>query len=466
MRLIHTTLRLFLLTFVLAASHAQLNGQSTAFNYQGRLTDGGNPANGAFLLQFKLFDALSGGSQIGSTLNDVAVTAANGTFSARLDFGTAPLSGANRWLEIAVRRNGSEAYTTLSPREQIGSSPYSIRTLSAAMADDSQKLGGVNASDYVTAASGGTNFIRNQSTPQPSSSFNITGNGVIAGGLGIGLAAANTRLTIGPGNLWTSAGWSAGANLQNINALGWEANSSGQRFGIGQTNGGLFVFRTNSAFGSTSSPANYDLSITDTGTVGVGTGFPSGSFRMDVQGPVRSIGNTSHFVVETNGGTNSWARLYMRSTNRSWFMGTSQNFNGDQFYLADETSGQTKLSIQPAGGPINFFGNLAQDRPSYGTPKAMVYLNRDGSIARCYNGITGASGGGCGFSVSHPSGGYYEINFGFLVADRFVNVTGLSNSQSDCSSGDALISGITGNIVAVSTFCGNFFDKASMVFVY
>lgn len=30
--------------------------QTTAFNFQGRLNDGANPANGRYDLQFKLFD--------------------------------------------------------------------------------------------------------------------------------------------------------------------------------------------------------------------------------------------------------------------------------------------------------------------------------------------------------------------------------------------------------------------------
>ncbi|MDM7923067.1 MAG: hypothetical protein QUS14_12275, partial [Pyrinomonadaceae bacterium] len=103
-------------------------GQTTAFKYQGSLTDTGSPANGSFQMQFKLFDAVSNGTQVGSTLTDVPVTATNGVFTVTLDFGSAALSGANRWLEISVRRNSGESYVTLSPREPITSSPYSVRT--------------------------------------------------------------------------------------------------------------------------------------------------------------------------------------------------------------------------------------------------------------------------------------------------------------------------------------------------
>jgi hypothetical protein len=50
-------------------------------------------------------------------------------------------------------------------------------------------------------------------------------------------------------------------------------------------------------------------------------------------------------------------------------------------------------------------------------------------IARCYNGLTGASGGACGFSIQNlsaefaPSAVLYGIDFGFRVDDRFVTVT-------------------------------------------
>ena len=60
----HTTRRL-MFTFVIAL--ALLNAgaavaQTTAFTYQGRLTDGGNPADGSYDLTFKLFDTATAGA--------------------------------------------------------------------------------------------------------------------------------------------------------------------------------------------------------------------------------------------------------------------------------------------------------------------------------------------------------------------------------------------------------------------
>src|SRR5580765_6849886 len=89
--------------------------QTSSFTYQGSLNVSGTPATGSFDMQFKLFDALAGGSQQGatSTLNGVTVT--GGTFSVVLDFQNSGFPGANRFLEIAVQPAGGGSFTTLAP---------------------------------------------------------------------------------------------------------------------------------------------------------------------------------------------------------------------------------------------------------------------------------------------------------------------------------------------------------------
>jgi hypothetical protein len=56
----------------------QTLAQSTAFTYQGKVTDNGAPANGSYDFAFRLYDSLSGGIQIGTPFmaasrNDEAV---------------------------------------------------------------------------------------------------------------------------------------------------------------------------------------------------------------------------------------------------------------------------------------------------------------------------------------------------------------------------------------------------------
>src|SRR5207247_8347168 len=74
----------FVLLLCAAVACAQ---QTTSFTYQGKLTDGGNPANGNYDLQFALFDNGAGGTQIGSTLTRSGVAVNGGVFSVQLDFG-------------------------------------------------------------------------------------------------------------------------------------------------------------------------------------------------------------------------------------------------------------------------------------------------------------------------------------------------------------------------------------------
>jgi len=64
--------------------------QGTAFTYQGQLNVDGVPASGFYDFQFSLYNSpqLSpGGTQIGSTLTNLAVGVTNGAFTASLDFG-------------------------------------------------------------------------------------------------------------------------------------------------------------------------------------------------------------------------------------------------------------------------------------------------------------------------------------------------------------------------------------------
>src|SRR5262245_14343587 len=101
-----TYIKSFVITsaVLLAVAVGASSAQTTAFTYQGRLADAGNPANGNYDFEFKLFDTLpvGTGTQLGSTLQRLNVPASNGIFTVSLDFG-ANFPGANRFLEIGVR---------------------------------------------------------------------------------------------------------------------------------------------------------------------------------------------------------------------------------------------------------------------------------------------------------------------------------------------------------------------------
>src|SRR5947209_3746818 len=88
-----------LLTLAMLADANHVSAQGTAFTYQGRLTDGGNPANGAYDLTFTLFNASSGGATLGASnvFNDLLIS--NGLFTVTLEFG-AQFDGNARWLQV------------------------------------------------------------------------------------------------------------------------------------------------------------------------------------------------------------------------------------------------------------------------------------------------------------------------------------------------------------------------------
>jgi hypothetical protein len=120
------------------------SAQTTAITYQGRLTDIGSPANGTYDLQFKLFDDTDTQQGPTLTLDDVQVT--DGIFTVQLDFGDV-FDGSARTLEIAVRPGASsDAFTVLSPRQALSSTPYAVRSVTATNA---LQLGGLPPSGFV-----------------------------------------------------------------------------------------------------------------------------------------------------------------------------------------------------------------------------------------------------------------------------------------------------------------------------
>src|SRR5262245_8814478 len=99
----------------------------SAFTYQGRLEDGGAPAHGLYDFHFGLADAASGGGYIGTPSSLAAVAVSNGIFTVTIDFGAGAFAGDERWLEIAVRTNGSPGpFTLLAPRQPVTPAPHAL----------------------------------------------------------------------------------------------------------------------------------------------------------------------------------------------------------------------------------------------------------------------------------------------------------------------------------------------------
>lgn len=127
--MIHITRRLqdlLLVLLLLGGSTSWSAPVSTAFTYQGRLTEENGPANGRYDFRFRLFDEGTSITSIGAGVTHLNVAVSNGLFTVPLDFGTAVFNGTALWLEIGVRTNGADGFTDLSPRQPLTPTPYAI----------------------------------------------------------------------------------------------------------------------------------------------------------------------------------------------------------------------------------------------------------------------------------------------------------------------------------------------------
>ncbi len=102
------------------------------FTFQGRLQDGGSPAEGLYDLWFELYDDAdpNAGNLVGSPLEAESCEIEGGYFTAYLDFGAEVFDGSARWLQVSVRaHDGTDdpnAYVALLPRQLISPVPYAL----------------------------------------------------------------------------------------------------------------------------------------------------------------------------------------------------------------------------------------------------------------------------------------------------------------------------------------------------
>lgn len=114
---------------VCVVQNSQADSVGTAFTYQGRFMDSNSPADGTYDFEYKLYDALMLGTQLGNAIDKDNLEVIDGYFTTELDFGSGVFNGEARWLEISIRPGDSTgSYTTLNPRQELTPTPYAIYT--------------------------------------------------------------------------------------------------------------------------------------------------------------------------------------------------------------------------------------------------------------------------------------------------------------------------------------------------
>lgn len=103
------------------------NGSNSGFTYQGSLNVSGAAYTGSADLIATIYDAESGGAAMSPSFAIAGVSVTNGLFSVRIPADASSFDpGADRWLELGVKRATETGYTTLVPRQRITSVPTAL----------------------------------------------------------------------------------------------------------------------------------------------------------------------------------------------------------------------------------------------------------------------------------------------------------------------------------------------------
>lgn len=154
----------------------------TGFTFQGRLLDDDVPKNGVCDLRFKLFNAASGGTQLGVSNTVFNINISDGLFTATVnagnEFGSNAFNGDARWLEVLVAcPAGSGIFAVLSPRYPLNAAPYAQGVRAGTVISGSLPTN-KSLAVYNLGSGGTAVFGRGHS-------FGLWGEATTAGGAGI-----------------------------------------------------------------------------------------------------------------------------------------------------------------------------------------------------------------------------------------------------------------------------------------
>jgi hypothetical protein len=351
------------------------SAQTTAFTYQGSLTNAANPATGNYDFEFALFDALAGGVQQGSILAKSTVAVANGVFTVSLDFGN-QFPGADRFLEIKVRQTGGGGFTLLAPRQQLNSTPYSVKSLTATNAT---QLNGQSAAFYQNASNlnAGTlsltgtsifQIIRAQNDSNLSDSAAILGISTAPDGASYGVYGINSSINGAGvrGETFASSGPNFGVygqanSTQGVGVYGYASANSGTTYGV---------------YGLSTSPDGFAGFFNGRSyfheNVGIGTQSPVAKLHVSGTGTVRA---------RINSNSNAGFALTLDES-PGWSFAT---VTGGQFRIFNDGLWQNAVAVAPANNYVGIGTIDPLDRLHVNGIIRVATLGGAGTDALCRN---------------------------------------------------------------------------------
>ena len=340
--------KLACLFFALSGMLLTAAPMGSSFTYQGRYLEGGNPANGLYEFQFTLYDAVSSGNAVAGPITQNAVPVANGLFTTALDFGNSAFNGDARWLEIAVRTNGSSgSFGTFLPRQKISPSPcatYAATSGSAATVQSGQVVKSLNGLTDVVTLSAGTNI-----TITPS------GNGLqisaTGGGAGLSLPYSGNAST--GGSLFELNNSGTGPAATFLGRVGVGTNNPGAALDIAGNVRASSYYNFN---GNPPVPTTVDAAIFNQANLGPtisGLGFevrtgptPASSLRIDSAGKSRFAADVGIGYL-TAGAIGSPGYGTALSFSGGPHLGLYDSDNSDPLWIAryNDASNQSELRV-------------------------------------------------------------------------------------------------------------------------
>jgi hypothetical protein len=311
------TIRFFALVVLLAlaAGAAHANALGTAFTYQGRVDRNGVAVSDTYSMIFRLYDAATAGTQVGTTQTVNGIVATNGLFSATVDFGAGIFTGQALWIDLQVKGSGDASYTPMTSRQPITAVPYALFAVN----------GGTGGSQWIsngpdlTYAAGGVGFL-GASSP-------------FAAGKGVFIEGGNANY----GNVFAF-------NYDSFAPVNLALNSPGGNVGVGTTAPG----------------SRFDVQGAS-GGIGIRCTM-SGSLINTQNTAILGIGNSGGGVNGT-GATGVWGQstdaegVYGQSTNYIGVYGYSTNMDGTWGYSAGANKSGVVGISSAATGKGGYFRN-------------------------------------------------------------------------------------------------------------